>query len=70
LVHFECEEIRPGDLATLRIESAKPHFIFGARDSVKVLTTRGGDAFAARKAEAEQTGTFLGVPRLKSVLNK
>lgn len=68
LVHFEAESIRPGDLAQVRITSAKPHFIFG--ELVASIPTRGGDAFQSRKAEAERSGVFLGVPQLKSALIK
>jgi tRNA-2-methylthio-N6-dimethylallyladenosine synthase len=68
LVHFEAESIRPGDLAKVRIASAKPHFIFGELESS--IPTRGGDAFQSRKEEAERSGVFLGVPQLKSALIK
>jgi hypothetical protein len=36
----------------------------------RTISTRGGDAFSARKAEAERSGVFLGVPQLKSVIAK
>ena len=68
LVHFEAESIRPGDLANVRITSAKPHFIFGELEAS--IPTRGGDAFQSRKEEAERSGVFLGVPQLKSALIK
>lgn len=70
LVHFDIPEaeVRPGDLALVEIESAKPHFIFGKVKSI--IPTRGGDAFASRKFEAETNGVFLGVPQLKSSLVK
>lgn len=71
LVHFdlsESERARPGDIATVRITSAKPHFILGERVSIR--NSRGGDAFELRKLEAENNGVFLGVPQLKSSLVK
>lgn len=71
LVHFdlsESERARPGDIATVRINSAKPHFILGERVSIR--NSRGGDAFELRKLEAENNGVFLGVPQLKSSLVK
>jgi tRNA-2-methylthio-N6-dimethylallyladenosine synthase len=71
LVHFdlsESERARPGDVATVRITSAKPHFILGERVSIR--NSRGGDAFELRKLEAENNGVFLGVPQLKSSLVK
>ncbi|MFM8205375.1 MAG: MiaB/RimO family radical SAM methylthiotransferase, partial [Actinomycetales bacterium] len=70
LVHFALDpnEARPGDLAEVKISDAKPHFILG--EVRKIVKSRGGDAFSARKAEAEKSGIFLGVPQLKSVLAK
>jgi tRNA-2-methylthio-N6-dimethylallyladenosine synthase len=70
LVHLELnqDEARPGDLAKVRITSAKPHFIFG--EKLEVKRTRGGDAFEDRKLEAEKNGVFLGVPQLKSSIVK
>lgn len=69
LVHFQARDaIRPGDLAIVEIESAKPHFIFGSHR--ETIATRGGAAFQERRAEAEARGTFLGVPQLKSILSK
>lgn len=70
LVHFAVDpnQARPGDLAEVKISDAKPHFILG--EVRKIVKSRGGDAFSARKAEAEKSGIFLGVPQLKSVLAK
>lgn len=70
LVHLdlEGESARPGDIARVRIESAKAHFIFGKK--LEVIRSRGGDAFEVRKLEAENSGVFLGVPQLKSSLIK
>ncbi len=70
LVHFavDQDQARPGDIAHVKITSAKPHFVLG--ETERVVRSRGGDAFSARKAEAEKSGVFLGVPQLKSVLAK
>ena len=71
LVHFELADsdgARPGDVARVKIKSAKPHFIFG--EKLDVRKSRGGDAFELRKFEAESNGVFLGVPQLKSSLAK
>jgi len=71
LVHFDSVDgLRPGDIAEIRIGSAKPHFVLG--DGVPIFTrkTRGGDAFEARKREAESTGVMLGIPTLKSIPGK
>jgi tRNA-2-methylthio-N6-dimethylallyladenosine synthase len=72
LVHFNAREsdLRPGDLVTVRIDSAKPHFVFSSQAPKSITRTRGGDAFAARRAEAEATGVMLGMPTLKSTLPK
>ena len=68
LVHCDATaEMRPGDIAEIRITSAKPHFVLSAGKPVSVRRTRGGDAFEARKKEAESTGVMLGIPTLKSV---
>ena len=69
LVHFEAgsEKPRPGDLVTVRIGSAKPHFIFSDGAPLSVTRTRGGDAFQNRKEEAETRGVMLGIPSLRSV---
>lgn len=72
LVHMDVlpNQIRPGDLATVTITAAKPHFIFAAGEPVSILRTRGGDAYQARREEAEQRGIMIGMPTLKSVPRK
>lgn len=65
LVHFEAEGIRPGDLATITIESASPNFMVGSLQSVRA--TRGGDAFDARTKESGPTPLMLGMPTLKAL---
>ena len=71
LVHFDSVEgLRPGDIAEVKIGSAKPHFVHGSGAPLSVRKTRGGDAFEARKKEAEATGVMLGIPTLKSIPGK
>jgi len=71
LVHLNpTPELRPGDIAEVRITHAKPHFVFADGAPLKIRRTRGGDAFEARKKEAESTGVMLGIPTLKSVPKK
>jgi tRNA-2-methylthio-N6-dimethylallyladenosine synthase len=71
LVHFDSVEgLRPGDIAEIKIGSAKPHFVLGSGAPLSIRKTRGGDAFEARKREAEVTGVMLGIPTLKSIPGK
>mgnify|MGYP003333334882 FL=1 len=71
LVHLQpTEQMRPGDIAEVKITNAKPHFVFADGVPINVRRTRGGDAFEARKKEAESTGVMLGIPTLKSVPKK
>ena len=71
LVHLDAtEEIRPGDLVDVEIGQAKPHFILGTGQPLNHRRTRGGDAFEARKKEAESKGVMLGIPTLKSIPGK
>jgi len=68
LVHFAApDEARSGDFAELTIKEAQAHFLIGDSQSVNIRPTRGGDAFSARKSEAESNGVMLGMPTLKSV---
>jgi tRNA-2-methylthio-N6-dimethylallyladenosine synthase len=71
LVHLQpTERMRPGDIAEVQITNAKPHFVFADGAPIHVRRTRGGDAFEARKKEAEASGVMLGIPTLKSVPKK
>jgi len=71
LVHFDSVDgLRPGDIAEVRIGGAKPHFVLGDGAPTSTRKTRGGDAFEARKKEAESTGVMLGIPTLKSIPGK
>lgn len=69
LVHFDAlHEMRPGDICSVGVEEAKAHFILGTASNLR--KTHGGDAFAARKKEAESKGVMLGIPTLKSIPGK
>lgn len=70
LVHFTAphqdsaeEIVRPGDFVTVEITEAKPFYLI-ASDVKRIRPSRGGDAFAARRDEAERSGTLLGMPKL------
>ena len=70
LVHFNApdhlsteESVRPGDFVTVEITEAKPFYLIGS-DVKGVRRSRGGDAFATRKEEAERSGVLLGMPKL------
>ena len=66
LVHFTApshENVRPGDFVTVTVGDAKPFYLV-AGEVHSIRRSRGGDAFAARKSEAERGGTMLGMPRL------
>jgi len=65
LVHFEAENIRPGDIATVVIESASPNFMVGSLQSVRA--TRGGDAYDARVKESGPQPLMLGMPTLAAL---
>ena len=68
LIHFDAtKDLRPGDICEVKVGSAKPHFILGDGLPTSIRRTRGGDAFEARKKEAESKGVMLGIPTLKSV---
>jgi tRNA-2-methylthio-N6-dimethylallyladenosine synthase len=55
--------VRPGDFVTVEITEAKPFYLIGS-DVKGVRRSRGGDAFATRKEEAERSGVLLGMPKL------
>jgi tRNA-2-methylthio-N6-dimethylallyladenosine synthase len=65
LVHFEAENIRPGDIATVVIESASPNFMVGSLQSIR--PTRGGDAYDARVKESGPQPLMLGMPTLAAL---
>jgi len=63
LVHFESDDARPGDTATVRIDSATPNFMVGSVESVR--KTRGGDAHDLRLQEVGPEPIMVGMPSLK-----
>jgi tRNA-2-methylthio-N6-dimethylallyladenosine synthase len=63
-------EARPGDLAQIVLTEAKSHFLLSQKPPLKIVKTRGGDAFALGKEESENRGILLGIPTLKSVAGK
>jgi tRNA-2-methylthio-N6-dimethylallyladenosine synthase len=65
LVHFEAENIRPGDIATVVIDSASPNFMVGSLQSIR--PTRGGDAYDARVKESGPQPLMLGMPTLAAL---
>ncbi len=66
LIHFPVMDdaaIRPGDFVTAEVTEAKPFYLVADR-FISHRPSRGGDAFAALKDEAERGGTLLGMPKL------
>ena len=62
---FDSENIaRPGDVVTVEITEAAPHFLSGIGGNVR--RTRGGDAHEALTAERASTSILLGMPTTKS----
>ena len=67
LAHFSFDPLvqpRPGDVVTVEIEQAAPHFLSGT--GVSVRRTRGGDAFELRTSEAKSEPLLLGMPTTRS----
>lgn len=67
LAHFSIQaEIkpRPGDVVTVEIEDAAPHFLSGV--GIKMRQTRGGDAHEIRTAESKVEPLLLGMPALRT----
>ena len=63
LAHFSFDEEnvpRPGDVVTVDIQDAAPHFLSGAGGALR--RTRGGDAHEARNREREPL--LLGMPQV------
>jgi tRNA-2-methylthio-N6-dimethylallyladenosine synthase len=65
LVHFEpIEGARPGDFVDVLITEGSAHYLIGT--PVKIIPTRGGDAFEARNKERSgPSPTMLGIPSVK-----
>lgn len=65
LVHFDpIDGARPGDFVDVEITQASAHYLIGK--PVRVIRTRGGDAFEARNKESNGPApTMLGIPTVK-----
>lgn len=62
---FDAEDIaRPGDVVTVKISDAAPHFLSG--EGGEVRRTRGGDAHQLRTEERARDPLLLGMPQLRS----
>jgi len=62
---FDAENIaRPGDVVTVEITDAAPHFLSGIGGNVR--RTRGGDAHEALTAERAAQPLLLGMPSVRS----
>ncbi len=67
LAHFSIDtevKPRPGDVVTVEIEDAAPHFLSGF--GIKTRRTRGGDAYEIRTAESKVEPLLLGMPALRT----
>lgn len=61
---FDVENIaRPGDVVTVKIADAAPHFLSG--EGGEVRRTRGGDAHQLRTEERARDPLLLGMPQLR-----
>ena len=66
LAHFAIDEAmkpRPGDVVTVQIEDAAPHFLSG--QGLSTRRTRGGDAHELRTSESKIEPLLLGMPVLR-----
>lgn len=62
---FDAENMaRPGDVVTVKISDAAPHFLSGEGGDVR--RTRGGDAHQLRTEERASDPLLLGMPQLRS----
>lgn len=62
---FDAENIaRPGDVVTVKISDAAPHFLSGQGGEVR--RSRGGDAHQLRTEERARDPLLLGMPQLRS----
>jgi len=67
LAHFSFDAAniaRPGDVVTVKISDAAPHFLSGQGGDVR--RTRGGDAHQLRTEERTRDPLLLGMPQLRS----
>ena len=66
LAHFTFDSEnrpRPGDVVTVGINAAAPHFLSG--EGLSIRRTRGGDAYEFRTSEAKNEPLLLGMPVLR-----
>lgn len=62
---FDAEDIaRPGDVVTVKISDAAPHFLSG--EGGEVRRTRGGDAHQLRTEERARDPLLIGMPQVRS----
>ena len=67
LAHFAIDDEikpRPGDVVSVEIEDAAPHFLSG--QGLSTRRTRGGDAHSMRTAEGKVESLLIGMPVLRS----
>ncbi len=67
LTHFTFDSdnaARPGDVVTVKITDAAPHFLSG--DTLSIRRTRGGDAFEAATRERVKEPLLVGMPTIRS----
>ena len=55
-------EVRPGDMVEVEVTYAAPHHLVADGPLRSVRRTRAGDAWEARNAAPQPTGTMLGLP--------
>ena len=63
LAHFSFDSAdlpRPGDVVTVKITDAAPHFLSG--ETLRTRRTRGGDAYELLTAERQNEPVLLGMP--------
>ncbi len=66
LAHFTFDSEnppRPGDVVTVVIDAAAPHFLSG--EGLGTRRTRGGDAYELRSSQAKSEPLLLGMPALR-----
>jgi tRNA-2-methylthio-N6-dimethylallyladenosine synthase len=66
LAHFTFDSEnrpRPGDVVTVAVNAAAPHFLSG--DGLSIRRTRGGDAYELRTSEVKSEPLLLGMPVLR-----
>jgi len=67
LVHFAACEARPGDVVTVEVSYAAPHYLVADGPVRQVRATRAGDAHEAREAvgASPSGGVLLGLPTVR-----